>query len=382
MDALRGACALVVFLSHWHTWSEFPSANAAERSLHSTLGWLYDAFGFLAWPTGGNHPAVICFFVLSGFCIHYPFERRGRGAGESPDWIDYFRRRFWRIMPVYWAAAVLGLALVAAERYRPTGYSFFALYTAAPADHVLVRLLGLYGVYPHEILAGNYPLNTVAVELVIYAGYPWFCYQALRGRWRGLGAVFFGLQAVGISLLGVVTPFWIFNSAFMLGLFWYAGAWAARRFVVRGPQSYALPLALAWVAFMTLKSLPHFYGLNVLKQNAWGLVCAIGLLQCLHLEQKRPALLTSAAMRILRYAGRISYPLYAVHAPAMMLATWVLLHLGRTGYTLQLAATLAASAGVTLLVHHGIERVFYRPRARELSPPTPAIQTASRPVQS
>ncbi len=382
LDALRGACALVVFLSHWHLWSGFPPANAPEHAVRAAFAWLHDGFGLLAWPTGGNHPAVICFFVLSGFCIHYPFERRARNSAAPLDWRDHYRRRFWRIMPVYWAAALLGLALVAAEAWRPSGSVMLALHTVAPIDNIVVRLLGLYGVYPHEILAGNYPLNTVAVEMVIYAAYPWFYFHAIRGRWGGLAAAFLGLQFAGIVLLRWVTPFWVFNSVFMLGIFWWSGAWAARWFVTRGPKNYSRELLLAWLAFLALKTLPYFYGLNLLKQNAWGLVCTIGLLQCLHLEEKRPALRQSPALAALRYAGQISYPLYAVHAPAMMLATWALLRLGQTGYSLQLTATLITSLAATLAIHYGIERVFYRPRIAAFAPPAPAIQTVSRPTQS
>ena len=152
--------------------------------------------------------------------------------------------------------------------------------------------------------------------------------------------------------------------------------------MTRGPKNYSRELLLAWLAFLALKTLPYFYGLNLLKQNAWGLVCTIGLLQCLHLEEKRPALRQSPALAALRYAGQISYPLYAVHAPAMMLATWALLRLGQTGYSLQLAATLIASLAATLAIHYGIERVLYRPRIAAFAPPAPAIQIESRPTQS
>ena len=65
----------------------------------------------------------------------------------------------------------------------------------------------------------------------------------------------------------------------------------------------------------------------------------------------------------MRYFGRISYSLYAMHAPAIMLATWVLLSFTPTrNYFVQLACTLTASAAATLLTYYGVERVFYRPR--------------------
>ena len=68
-------------------------------------------------------------------------------------------------------------------------------------------------------------------------------------------------------------------------------------------------------------------------------------------------------MVALRYSGRISYSLYAMHTPAIMLATWGLLSFtGIRDYLVQLAVTFTATAALTLLTYHGVERVFYRPR--------------------
>src|SRR3954462_6437564 len=64
LDALRGICAGVVFLSHWYLWSDFPPANFIEHLIHRTGYVLHEAVVILTWPTGGHHPAVIGFFVL------------------------------------------------------------------------------------------------------------------------------------------------------------------------------------------------------------------------------------------------------------------------------------------------------------------------------
>ncbi len=72
----------------------------------------YDAFVALTWPTGGHHPAVICFFVLSGFCIHYPFAWRSAQPGAAPrsTGADYFSPALLaHHAGSYWAACLLGL---------------------------------------------------------------------------------------------------------------------------------------------------------------------------------------------------------------------------------------------------------------------------------
>ncbi|MDB6126718.1 MAG: Acyltransferase family protein [Verrucomicrobia bacterium] len=362
LDVLRGSCALVVFISHWHLWSDFAPTGRAERFVRAFGENCYDAFVTLTWPTGGHHPAVICFFVLSGFCIHYPFAQRALHGQPIAPWGGYFRRRFQRIMPVYWAACLLGLLLAGLELWHPSGSELLALHATAPLSDVVVRFTGLSGLYPREIFAGNYLLSTVAAEMVMYALYPWFHHHAIRGRWTMLGLVFVTMQVTAVLLLRFFTPFWVFSTVLMFGLFWYIGALVAHFYVKRGARVHGGAFAASWLTFLGLKMLPHFYGLNVLRQAAWALVCALGILWALHHEARHPGSRDHPLVVAMRYSGRISYSLYSMHSPAIMLATWLLVMAGTHDYFLQLAATFTASIAATLLTYYGVERVFYRPR--------------------
>jgi peptidoglycan/LPS O-acetylase OafA/YrhL len=362
LDVLRGLCAGIVFLSHWHLWSDFAPRPGFEAALRRAGDVVHDTLSLLTWPTGGHHPAVLGFFVLSGFCIHYPFERRALEGGTAPDWPDYFRRRFRRIMPVYWAACALGLGFVIAETLRPSGSPLLTLHAMSSAGDAIIRAVGLAGVVPREIFAGNYILTTVTVEIFMYAAYPLFYRYAGRGRWRELGLAFVALHLLSIGMLRYFTPYWVFNSVFMLGVFWHAGAYAAHLYLTGRGRVSGIWLLLAWMVFLVLKSVPHFTGLNLLKQAAWGLVCTLGILWAVDLERRRPYLGDLVFTRALRSIGTISYSLYAMHTPAIMLATWALLHLGIREYLIQLAATMAASVAATAAAHYGLERTFYRPR--------------------
>jgi peptidoglycan/LPS O-acetylase OafA/YrhL len=318
----------------------------------------------LTWPTGGHHPAVLCFFVLSGFCIHYPFERRQLAGEPAPNWNDYFIRRFRRIMPVYWAATLLGLAFVALENWRPAGSPLLEMHALAPADHVVARLTGVSGFYPYEIFAGNYLLSTVAVEMVMYALYPWFFRNVQRFGWWWLGALFLALHLSTLALVPTITPYWVFNSVLMLGLFWYLGALAAHFFLSRHWVLSLRWVLLCWGIFLFTKWVPHFFGMNLIKQAAWAVTCVAGIFWALAVEQRRPTAGDRWLVRKFRYIGQISYSLYAVHTPALFLATWLLLVVIDTNnYSIQLALALASSLLFTLLVHTGVEKRFYRPRA-------------------
>lgn len=354
---------MVVFLSHWHLWSSFAPRTAAEQAVRGFGDKCYDAFVLLTWPTGGHHPAVICFFVLSGFCIHYPFAWRTQAGQPRASWPDYFRRRFQRIMPAYWAACLLGLAFMLIQSWRPAPSLLLALHAEGSVAEIIVRFTALGGLFPREIFAGNYLLNTVAVELLMYALYPLFHGYAARGLWRPLGLAFVLMQLTAVALLQFVTPFWVFNSILMLGLFWYVGALAAEWYVKRRLVVPGYWFAGAWAAYLALKAVPHFYGITLIWQLAWALVCTLGILWALRREQLHPAARDRPLVVALRYSGKVSYSLYAVHTPAIMLATWALLKFaGTPDYFVQLAATFAASAAATLLTYYGVERVFYRPR--------------------
>lgn len=365
LDALRGICASVVFLSHWHLWAQFPPHGIIENGIQRLLSGTLAAYTAIAWPTGGNHPAVICFFVLSGFCIHFPFARAAFDGRQQTKWGSFYGRRFLRIMPVYWTACLMGFVFVSAELIAPSGNALLEHYSLSSPVDVIVRLLAVTDFYPKEILAGNGPLATVGIEIVLYALYPLFYLAALRGHWIALGILFLGLEGAGLALLPHLSPVWVYNSVFMYSLFWYAGALAAEYFTRRGPRSFLRPLVASWIAFVGINHAPHFYGLSVIKQDLFGLVCVYVVLQCLYIETRYGAAARNGVVRALRYAGQVSYSLYVVHTPALLLGTWLLIRFGITSYSIQLVVTLVAAIAATLVVHYGIERVFYRPRGRD-----------------
>ncbi|NDH01452.1 MAG: hypothetical protein EBY43_10360 [Opitutae bacterium] len=60
----------------------------------------------MAWlsiPTPFMGYAVVLFFLISGFCIHYP----NTSGSIRPNWKTYLIRRLWRIYPAYFAALLL-----------------------------------------------------------------------------------------------------------------------------------------------------------------------------------------------------------------------------------------------------------------------------------
>lgn len=98
VDALRFVLALWVVMSQFGVFPLFAGADQStwlERTI--SHGWNTLAYGI---------PAVIGFFIISGFCIHLPF-RDGEKLTVGP----YYARRYIRILvPVSLALVVSRLA--------------------------------------------------------------------------------------------------------------------------------------------------------------------------------------------------------------------------------------------------------------------------------
>ena len=86
LDSIRFVCAIWVFFGHG---AAPPLTNGLDRSSHFQLI-LRGLYGNL-W-TGPS--AVIIFFVVSGFCIHYPFA----GTAKRPHLAEFYSRRLLRLL--------------------------------------------------------------------------------------------------------------------------------------------------------------------------------------------------------------------------------------------------------------------------------------------
>jgi peptidoglycan/LPS O-acetylase OafA/YrhL len=98
LDSIRFICALWVFFGHGAARrfaSPFPSSSLSDL--------IFRGFYNNIWS---GPAAVIVFFVISGFCIHYPFA----GSDKRPRLKEFYARRFLRLLiPLSIAVPLSGL---------------------------------------------------------------------------------------------------------------------------------------------------------------------------------------------------------------------------------------------------------------------------------
>jgi peptidoglycan/LPS O-acetylase OafA/YrhL len=97
LTGMRGVAAGLVFLYHY-------AALHPGIRLDQAVPFVGVALHF---PFGFGFAGVDIFFVLSGFLLTLPFARSALGSGPSPDLPRYFRRRFLRVFPAYYAQLLI-----------------------------------------------------------------------------------------------------------------------------------------------------------------------------------------------------------------------------------------------------------------------------------
>ena len=241
IDALRGFAALWVFVLHVHGY------------------WLDDvrppklsADGVLVRLIGFGGAGVDIFIVLSGFCLTLPLTRAGSAALAGIDVRGFFRRRAFRLLPAYYAALAVVVAIELIPAVRPA---------LVPRDltgvDVLTHLTLTFPLWQSTLAAVNGSLWSIPLEATLYLGFPLLVW--LAGR-RGIRAVL--VMTVAVAALWAV----IIGS-----LSWpLPGGWLPQ------PDKYLparwLEFALGMYAATQVRGIPHP---RAATHAVWA--CALGL---------------------------------------------------------------------------------------------------------
>jgi peptidoglycan/LPS O-acetylase OafA/YrhL len=348
IDQVRGFAALIVVLCHLSVSAYVGAPNVGEPFL-PWLGFLL-GFGYLGVPL---------FFVVSGFCIHWP-EARARHEGRiaPPGWGAFFRRRFWRLYPPY-AFSVVGALLLMLLVTGAWPVSFGSLLAQLALVHVFNA---------STFLGVNPPSWTLAVEAQLYLAYPIvFLLMRRRGPWWALATTLVLSLAYRTLITFVVLPDAVSGPAWELFLArwfeWTVGAlvaeWAAGN--VRLPRvlgAWWLVAPLVPLAVYVGEYHNWHYGIWVLREPAYGVTFGLVLLAVLQLP--RPVQ-PSRLGRWLADVGVWSYSLYLVHRPLQLALEPLARRIATSPFVIAygIPTSLVLFAATTPLVLK-LGRLFYR----------------------
>ena len=218
IDVLRGLSCLAVVLFHirvelWVGWVRIRSYPEEYDSFDQWAAWLSAPCPFLGY-------AILLFFVISGFCIHYPNVER-----QSMPWKRYLARRILRIYPPY-LCAVLFTTVVAWSCHHWWGDNTWDVIRMIRA----ATLTQNYPPGPGQFLS-NPALWTIPVEMEFYLFYP-----LVFLVWTRFGSTVLGLAALVLAGGGVALAqsdrawAWLTFTSVLFWTFWLSGAWYANQY--------------------------------------------------------------------------------------------------------------------------------------------------------
>lgn len=319
LDGLRGLAALYVAIGHarWLLWEGYAEGFLRHPQQYSVFGKLL-VYASALFRYG--HEAVLFFFVLSGFVIHLRYAKQLNldNRETSFDWRSYVWRRAKRLYPplifalaLTWALDVYGARL---------GYPIYFQATPSPLinQNVVVHHDWLTGLGNLAFLMNSYvpawgtdgPLWSLKFEWWFYMIYPvfwWLSKKSIRVA---------TVLMVGLWLASFVPALWpasLLREVFSMMLAWWFGVLLADIFAGRLRWSFARLAPL--ILFITF--LP-FINLNpIISDILWGLGFTGLIAVCFAFHRKDGLILSM--LGILKPLGDMSYTLYVIHFPILVL---------------------------------------------------------------
>ena len=318
LDALRIILAFWVTMNHFGVFPLFAGVDTTtEFGRLLVHGW-----GSIVWGV----PAVIGFFVISGFCIHLPY----RGDEKLPVG-RYYARRYIRILvPV--AAAIL-ISKLTGNRQSIIG------------EHSILWNSVLWSLACEEIYYAVYPLARLLRKrfgrVMLLA--PTFLVGAILAATRP--------EALDGSALGTV------EAAVILFPVWLLGCLLAE-------QSDQIPALdstwaiwrwrfLAWFGSWFCEMIHFKMGVSVPQAMLW-----FGILAYFWIKKEIAYSKHHQPWALLAAAGLWSYSLYLMHVPAI--ALFGKLPLPSFGYILDWCFSIAFVMGISYLFYLFVERPSHR----------------------
>ncbi|MFC6646631.1 acyltransferase family protein [Granulicella cerasi] len=361
LDGLRGVASIVVILFH------LCEANNGGSRFKQIINHGYMAVDF--------------FFMLSGFVIAYAYDDRWQRMTVG----SFFKRRLIRLQPMVILASIIGALFF----YFGAGTTFPHIAQTPVWMTLLIMFIGMTMIpVPTSMdIRGwqeTYPLNGPQWSLFFeYIANILYAFGLRRASNRVLGLLtfvaalllahlaIFGVEGDVIGGWALATPQLHIGFARVLFPF-FAGVLLMRIGKrIATPNAFAVSSILLVIAL----ALPRFGGTSHLWINGlYEAVCIIVLFPIIVLIGASDQRADGSSIRIARFFGDLSYPLYVTHYPLIYLYTaWVVEKKPTLAHSVEVAALTFVAA---MTIAYLCLKFFDEPVRRYLSRRFLATKTA------
>ena len=314
LDSLRFLAATVVVFVH----------------ARAMMGWSASEHGWIERLLDARS-AVIFFFVLSGYVLQRSW---GTEKPTQRSWAAFVVRRWFRMVPLYYAALLLAMLLLALLPLAscPWFHDGVSGATTLHRDHANLRQWLAHALLIDPRMDSTFinpPVWTLVVELQMALLFPWLAWLVERARsvwflglWAGVTLLSQWLESAGLAN---ASCFSLFIAG--MGLAVHGESWGAS----------LKPQASAWILIGGLM----LYTCPELPGASWRLhatLIAVGSALIMASAMAQPSMRRLLEHRFLVHGGEASYGIYVLHFPVLMavsfglwknhLPAWLILPLG------------------------------------------------------
>ncbi len=287
----------------WVGWWRIKQYPQDFSTLERTVAWLSIPTPFLGY-------SVILFFLISGFCIHYP----NTSLSKELCWLTYFKRRFWRIYPTY-LIAILITTLI-------SWYCHIQWNDATWDWTRILRVVSLSQNYPPN--SGQFLTNpslwTIPLETEFYLLYP--CAFLIIMKFGFVRLISLAILISSISILLMNYKFqWISFTAVFLWPSWLLGAFVAYLYRENKlPNLNSIIITIALIIFLAF-SLCSLLGkwVSWIHYASWTGFYFFLFLLFIQNENMIMQFRNNIFFVTITWLGKISFSLYLVHFPLFKL---------------------------------------------------------------
>jgi peptidoglycan/LPS O-acetylase OafA/YrhL len=291
LDALRGTAAILILLHH---------ANMR------VWGSIYLANSYLS---------VDFFFMLSGFVIAFSYGEKLSSGAMS--FFDFIKVRLSRLYPMIFLGSLIGVTVFLAQAYE-NGTTDNATFLAAILTFFCLPTTGFDNIFPANTVFWSLFFE-ICINFILAALLPFM------GRRAILTALVLSFVCLGLSVNA--------NGMYMIG-------WQPKTFIDGIPRS-VFPFLLGFCIFDVSRVIRFELGRAAFWISIAALTCAVVLpwdrvvggkcysLACVAVFFPALVLLSSGIRagklenRIAEWLGDLSYPLYAVHNPILVVFAYI-----------------------------------------------------------
>jgi len=371
LTGLRGVAAFFVFLYHYE-------ALHPGIRLDLLIPWVGAVFQF---PLGLGFVGVDLFFVLSGFLLTLPFARAALELGPRPALPGYFKRRFLRVFPAYYAQLfiilLVGAWFLSWRAQTPTSLLAHLLMFFNIGWDPVRPMVGVWWTLPVEM--GFYLLLPLLAPFMRLKYWPWALLAGLTITvvYRAWAAAHFGPQSTTAAFLaasqlpGSLAEFiWGASAAIVTQSFALRKKAAPAPWLLDLMVGVGLVLPAIWLWQVVLASGAEYWlgHWSMLASPVLiGLSLSVAVLGIYWGSRLGAALM---ANRVVYFLGLISYSLYLWHFVVMQqLQSVIGEQYASLPHLVKFPLSLTCVLAVASLSYYLVERPFYRLKSyREIAP--------------